>query len=74
VDLGLLKQEKRVGMQQQRELTRNPYKKDGRARNLGLVFAVAALFCLLFWANKKVRSIFPVGKSVSIDKIHEINI
>jgi ferric-dicitrate binding protein FerR (iron transport regulator) len=42
-------------MQQQRELTRNPYKKDKRAKDLGLVFAVAAFFCLLFWAYKKVR-------------------
>jgi hypothetical protein len=42
-------------MQQQRELTRNPYENDKRPRKPGLVFAVAALFCLLFWAYKKVR-------------------
>jgi hypothetical protein len=42
-------------MQQQRELTRNPYENDKRLRGFGLVFAVAAFFCLLFWAYKKVR-------------------
>jgi hypothetical protein len=58
-------------MQQQRELTRNPYKKDKRPRKSGLVFAVAALFCLLFWAIKKVRSIFLIGKLILITKIHD---
>jgi hypothetical protein len=61
-------------MQQQRELTQNHHETDKRLRNTGLVFAVAALFCLLFWASKKVRSMFLVGKLVFITKIHGINI
>jgi hypothetical protein len=51
-------------MQQQRGQARKTLEKDKRPDNLGLVFAVAAFFCLLFWAYKKVRRCLNERKQV----------
>jgi hypothetical protein len=54
VSLGL---KKRVGMQQQRELTRNHRKNDKRTRKPGLVFAVAAFLLTFLYAQKSKKGL-----------------